>query len=124
MTFAQTLYTSLGSHSGLGALVGARIYPDVAPIGVASPYVVWSEVGNTPMNNMAGGTPDMNNYRVQIVCLALTAASARDVADQVRAAMTTASGFKALEVDYGSTDFEDGSKVFGVRVDFSVWFKS
>lgn len=124
MSLASALYDALGGHAGLGALVGARIYPDVAPMAVATPYVVWSEVGNTPMNNMAGGVPDVNNYRVQIAVLAGSALQGRNVAEQVRAAMAAASGFKALEVDYGSLDYEDGSKVFGVRVDFSVWYRS
>ena len=124
MSFAATLYNALGGHGGLSALVGARIYPDVAPMAVAVPYIVWSEVGNTPMNNMDGGVPDVNNYRVQLAVLAGSALQARNVAEQVRTAMATASGFKSLEVDYGSLDFDDGSKVFGVRVDFSVWYRN
>ena len=124
MSFAQSVYEALGGYGALGALVGARIYPDIAPMGVATPYVVWSEVGNTPMNNLSGVVPDVNNYQLQVVCLALTALQARDVADKVRAAMATASGFKSLEVSYGSADFEEGSKVFGVRVDFSIWYRS
>ena len=124
MTVAASIFNTLGGHAGLSGLVGVRIYPDVAPIGVATPYVVWSEVGNSPMNNMAGGTPDMNNYRVQVVSLAATALQARNVADQVRAAMAAATEFKSLEVDFASTDFEDGSKVYGVRVDFSIWYRS
>jgi hypothetical protein len=105
-------------------MVGARVYPDIAPMGVAAPYVVWSEIGNTPMNNLSGGVPDVNNYRVQVVCFALTALRAREVAEQVRTAMVTSTGFKALEIDYGSADFEEGSKVFGVRMDFSIWYRS
>ena len=124
MTIAASIFNTLGGHAGLAALVGVRIYPDVAPIGVAAPYVVWSEVGNSPMNNIGGGTPDMNNYRLQVVCLAATALQARNVADQVRVAMAAATEFKSLEVDFASTDFEDGSKVFGVRVDFSIWYRS
>ena len=124
MSFAAALFNALGGHAGLGALVGARIYPDVAPMGVATPYVVWSEVGNAPTNNLSGGVPDVNNYRVQLAVLGGSALQARNVAEQARAAMATAAGFKSIEVDYGSLDFDDGSKVFGVRVDFSVWYRN
>ena len=124
MTIAASIFNTLGGHAGLSALVGVRIYPDVAPIGVATPYVIWSEVGNAPMNNLSGGVPDVNNYRVQVVCLAATALQARNAADQVRAAMAAATEFKSQEVDYASADFEDGSKVYGVRADFSVWYKN
>ena len=124
MTIAASIYNTLGGYSALASLVGTRIYPDVAPIGVATPYVVWSEVGNAPMNNLSGDAPNVNNYRVQVVSLAATALQARNVAEQVRAAMATATEFKSQEVDYASADFEDGSKVYGVRADFSVWYRS
>lgn len=124
MTVASAIYDTLAGYAALGVLVGTRVYPDVAPIDVAKPYVVWSEVGNTPMNSIAGGTVDTHNYRIQVVALGLTALSARNVMEQVRAAMAAASLFKALELDYASTDFEDGSKVFGVRADFSIWYHS
>ena len=122
MSLQSALYDTLAGYAGLAALVGVRVYPDVAPIGVATPYVVWSEVGTTPMNNMAGDAPTLNNYRVQVVCLAVSALAARNVAAQARAAMQAASQFKALEIDFASADFEDGSKVYGARSDFSIWY--
>jgi hypothetical protein len=122
VTIAASLFNTLGGHAGLSTLVGARVYPDIAPMGVASPYVVWSEVGNAPQNNLSGAAPDTHNYRVQVVALAATALQARNVAAQIRLAMAAATEFKSIEVDYASTDFEEGSKVFGVRVDFSIWY--
>lgn len=122
MSLQTALYDSLAGHAGLAALVGVRVYPDVAPIGVAAPYVVWNEVGATPMNNMSGDAPSLNNYRVQVVSLGVTALQARNVAVQVRAAMQAASQFKSLEVDFASADFEDGSKIYGARSDYSIWY--
>lgn len=123
MSFAQDFYTTLAGYSGLSALVGARVYPDVAPQGVTCPYIVWSEVGNNPMTSIGGGVPDCNNYRVQVTVVALTALNAREVAEQVRAAAGAATLVKCVELDYASADFEVESKRFGVRVDLSVWHR-
>lgn len=122
MTMQASLYASLGGFAALGALVGTRIYPDIAPMGVATPYVVWSEVGATPVNGL-GGHQGLTQYRVQIVTLAGSALQARSVGEQVRAAMAAATDFKSIELDFASADFEEGSKAFGVRSDFSIWYR-
>lgn len=122
MTVQSSLFTTLGGNAALTAAVGVRIYPDVAPIGVAVPYVVWSEVGTTPYNSMAGHD-GLTQYRIQIMSFASSALRAREVAQLVRTAMAAATEFKSLEIDSASGDFEDGSKVYGMRSDFSVWYR-
>jgi hypothetical protein len=124
MSFASDFYAAFAGYAGLSALVGARVYPDVAPSTVVCPYVVWSEVGNAPMASMGDGVPDCNNYRVQLMVIALTALNAREVAEQVRAAARAATLVKCVELDYASADFEVESKRFGVRVDLSVWHRT
>jgi hypothetical protein len=124
MSFASDFYSALAGYAGLSALVGARVYPDVAPSNVVCPYVVWSEVSNSPMSNIGSGVPDSNNYRVQVMVIALTALNAREVAEQVRNAARAATTIKCVELDYASADFDVDSKRFGVRVDLSVWHRS
>jgi hypothetical protein len=123
MTIQSDLFAALGQYAGLSALVGTRIYPDVAPEDVVRPYVVWQEVATVPVNGI-DGHHSLNNYRIQIVSLDTTALRARAVAVQVRAAMAAAIAFKSIEVDFGTADFEVGSKVFGMRSDFSVWYRN
>ena len=123
MSFQADLYSTLGLYAGLSALVGTRIFVDVASSEVARPYIVWQEVSAVPVNGVDGQN-GLTNYRVQITSIAVTALQAREVAAQVRAAMAAATLFKSLEVDFASADFEVGSKVFGARSDFSVWHRN
>jgi len=124
MTIHADLYTVLAQYAGLSALVGARIYPDTVPADTLKPYCIWQEVSANPMNGL-DGRHGLTNYRVQVVSIAVTGLKAREVGEQVRNAMAAESTrFKCLEIDYGSADFEVGSKLFAVRSDFSVWHRS
>ena len=123
MSVQADIYATLGQYAGLSAMVGARIYPDVAPEGVAVPYCVWQEVSTVPINALDGHN-GLNNFRIQVVSIGVTALISRNVAAQVRAAMAAATLFKSLEVDFGSADFEVGSKMLGARSDFSLWHRN
>lgn len=127
-TLEQILFSQLGSHAGLSDLVGARIYPDVAPRGVAKPYVVWQEISGMPMVD-TDGSGGLTYYRVQISAWALSAASARAVMTQVLDAMNSAAGasprtYRSLVVEPGvrSAGFEFDTKLHGKQCDFSVKF--
>ena len=119
-TIAQDIYTTLAGYTGLSALVGAKVYPSIVPDGANASYVVWDEIATVPVNGL-DGHHGLNNYHVQVVSIAVTGEAARAVAAQVRNAMRAATLFKALEVDYGTVDFEVGSKLYGMRSDFSLW---
>lgn len=123
MSVHGDIYTTLGQHAGLSSLVGARIYIDEAVPNANAPYVVWQEVSATPVNGL-DGHQGLDEVRIQVVSLALKAVDARNVAQQVRYAMRTATLFAAREVDFASSDFEIGSKTYGFRSDFSLWWRS
>ena len=44
MSIEALIYTRLSGFAGLAALVGTRIYPNVAPQNVAAPYIVYRRV--------------------------------------------------------------------------------
>lgn len=132
MTLIQRLiFESLGGFAGLSALVGARIYPDLAPSGVARPYVVWQEIALTQANDIGGSaeTSGLSNYLIQITSWAegsgaRGATVAREVDTQVRLAMIAATGFKSLLRDARALGYEQDTKLFGNQTDFSVWVKT
>lgn len=130
MTSLQAaIFAALGQYAGLSALVGARIFPDIAPQDAGTPFVVWQEVSlQTPqdLNGFAisGG---VDNYRIQITSWATTvrgATIARNVNDQVKAAMAAATGVKALLVDSRAMPYESDTRRHGMQSDFSVWLKT
>lgn len=123
----SALFAELGGFAGLSALIGSRVYPDIAPQDVARPYVTWSEisfVGTPAIDVGTRETSGLNNYRIQITSWAVKAGTVRDVDAQVRLAMQAATRFKSLIVDARSLDYEPDTKLFGFATDFSVWLKT
>jgi len=69
----------------VSALVGIRVYPELAPEGVSMPYLVYSVVSNSP-SDAKDGTP-IDEAQVELYSVASTYLAANDLADKVRAAM-------------------------------------
>ena len=44
MSYQQDIYNAIISDSAVAALVGARVYPDVAPGNAIAPYIVYNEI--------------------------------------------------------------------------------
>lgn len=123
MSVQSDLYTTLGTHAGLAGLVGARIYPDVAPEDAIAPRVVWQEIADVPQNGIDGHN-SLDNYRIQVTSWGSSATQARAVEAQVRAAMAAATAFTNVCVDIRALGFEAETKLFGMQSDFSVWWRS
>lgn len=67
-------------------LVSTRIYPVIAPATAALPFITWRRVAVTRQQSLRGpvGTPTVN---LSLDIFAETYESARDIADQCRAAL-------------------------------------
>lgn len=126
----SAVYNALAGHAGLSALIGARVFPDVAPQNTAKPYCVWSEVSLVQANNMGGSVESggLDNYRISVTSWATAsdrgATKARETDGQVRLAMIAATGFKSLLVDSRAMGYEEDTKLHGVQSDFSIWLKN
>lgn len=124
-TLNEAVYSALSGDSALGALIGARAYPDVAPFSVAKPYVVWEEISNVPVADLDGsGGSRLAFFRVQISAYGADPDVASSVMKAVRAAMTSAGGFHCVVVEPGerSTGQDPDAHVYGRQCDFSVSF--
>lgn len=126
MSIDQAVYETLGQYAGLSALVGARIYPEVAPQDVARPYVVWQEISRTPEGDLDGtvSSSGLENVHVQVTCWATTRLSADAVRAQARLAMEAATQFKAFASALRSLGYESDTKLHGAQADFSIWWRS
>ena len=127
----SAVYAALAAHAALATQVGARVYPDEAPQGTVSPYVVWQEISLVAQGNDLGGsveTGGLSQYRVQITSWAKGsdrgATKAREVDGNVKLAMIAATGFKSLLVDSRALPYESETKFHGVQSDFSVWLRT
>jgi hypothetical protein len=85
MKVGAAIYSLLVNDSAVSAIVGTRIYPELAEEGAAAPYVVYSVVSNTP-SDTKDGTP-IDEAQLEIFSVGSTYAAANDLADKVRAAL-------------------------------------
>ena len=107
----------------LGPLVSNRAYPDVAPDGVAKPYITYQQVGGQPANFL-NGVPDQRNGRFQINVWATTRSAASALIRQVEDALRLSTTLRATTQGGAVSDYEDELNLYGARQDFSVWFQA
>ena len=85
MKVGAAIYSLLVNDSAVSAIVGTRIYPELAEEGASAPYIVYSVVSNTP-SDTKDGTP-IDEAQLEIFSVGNTYAAANDLADKVRAAL-------------------------------------
>ena len=85
MKVGAAIYSLLVNDSAVAAIVGTRIYPELAEEGASAPYIVYSVVSNTPSDTKEG-TP-IDEAQLEIFSVGNTYAAANDLADKVRAAL-------------------------------------
>jgi hypothetical protein len=107
--------------SVLERLVGGRAFPDTAPANTEAPFIVYQQVGGTPLNYLAG-VPDKKNGRFQVNVWATTrkeaAALIRKAEDDLR--LHPSLFAQTLNGALSQHDQEVG--LYGASQDFSIWF--
>lgn len=83
MRIEQALYDHLRLDAAVAALVGTRIYPDLAPQEPEPPLLVYQRI-STPRDYSQSGETGLVNPRFQITCVAKTTTQLRNLADAVR----------------------------------------
>ncbi|WP_322070983.1 DUF3168 domain-containing protein [Paraburkholderia bannensis] len=109
------------TYGAIKALASGRVYPDVAPATVVKPYIVYQGAGGVDETTF-DGADTLQNCRMQVTVWATTRAEAATLIQQVRAAMTAA---PVLGTPIGAPvpDYEDETKLFGSRQDYSIWYQ-
>lgn len=114
---------SLESHlfNTLQALVGGRVYPDLAPDKVATPYVVYQQIGGESPTFLERGLPSKRNARVQVAVWSTTRAEASAISLQAEAALVAATVFDARPIGDRTATYDPDAALRGARQDFTVW---
>lgn len=106
----------------LEPLVGGRVYANEAPEGVATPYMVYQQVGGVTIAFLEkSAMPSKKNGRFQINTWSGTKAEVAALALAVEGVLVLSTRFDAAAL--GAPIDVDGSLVdlFGQQQDFSVW---
>lgn len=88
------IYAILSNKAEITNLVGTRIYPESAPEGAAMPYIVYSVVGNSPVETK--GETVVDEAQIELFSVDRTYGSCMTLADIVRKVFDRA--------DYVNTD--------------------
>lgn len=124
-TPTEAVHTVLTGYAGLTALVSTRIYSIIAPQESAKPYLVTQKVSQLRENTMAdAGGNGVENQRCRINIYSDTLAESETAAEQVRLAFEAAASanFKAVQI-FNTDTYEDGTHLYRVIVDYSIWYR-
>ena len=108
------------TYGALQALAGGQVYPDVAPSGTAAPYIVYQSVGGVDETTF-DGLNQLQNSRMQVAVWTSSRLGTSALMQQVLSALTVA---PILGTPIGApvSEYEDDTKLFGSRLDISIWF--
>ncbi len=96
------------------------VYPDEAPMGSPFPYFVYQAVGGQDATDLDNDPDTLQNQRVQVAGWSKSKAeSIRMMQDARRALM----GAGAKPLGAPVSVYETDERVFGRRLDFSIWYR-
>ena len=107
-------------HGALKALGMGTDYPDVAPAGTTLPYFTYQAVGGQSVN-MLDDQVALQNSRIQVNAWAATRSQAVTMINAAISALC-ASPILATSIGAPVSTYEADTKLYGSRVDFSIWF--
>lgn len=123
MALDTALYSRLSGNTGVAALVGTRIYPNVATEGSAFPLIVYAIVSAVPSHLLDGTDDGLDDVLVQFDCVAEDYDSAMALTRALRAAMLDVAGgaFKAVPQNVGRMFFDNETKKHVVQLDYACF---
>jgi hypothetical protein len=83
MSLASDLYTVLTGDAGVAALIGTRLYPDVAPPGAALPRATYQFIDRHALQHFNGRVSEVLIADLQIDCWGVSSPERDSVADAI-----------------------------------------
>ena len=134
MEVGKAIFSILTGNAPVEALIGTKIFPNVARVETEFPFVIYDVTGETP-TDYKDSASSLDTTSVMVSCYAETYAGAADLAQKVRTALdrtsVTYNGVIVQSIKYdGYNDFFDldsydnsvtnGKGVFRKALDFDV----
>ena len=86
MNEGKAIYTILTEDAGVSAVVGNKVYPQIAAQGAAFPFVVYVLQDNSPSDTKSG-VSTLDEVRYDIVAAAETYATLSSLTERIRLAL-------------------------------------
>jgi len=127
------LRTALATNPTVSGLIGAKIYPVVAPGNAALPYVTWRRAG-IERSQTLGAPMGVPRVTVEYGIYAMTYEAAREIADSMRVVLDGYGGtventvVKQTSLESESDDFvtlagADLPPVYQITQSYDVWWQ-
>ena len=118
------IYEALRDFPALKAIINGRVFPAIAPAGVAAPYVVLSQVEERSQASKDGPIPA--GWGFQVACVAADNATARAASRAAKKALnwvtiTTPEGaIRCRATDEINADWDDDQQYFQIVQDYTA----
>jgi len=125
MIAGKAIYYLLTNDGPISAIVGTRVFPEIADQEQTKPYVVYSIRSNDPSDVQAAPSA-LDTASVEVNCYALSYTAAIDLSDAVRTCLDrrsgTYSGVNVQSIQYITEvmDFEEPQRLYRVMSDYEV----
>lgn len=98
-----------------------RVFPDVAPQGTATPYVVWSQYGGSAITFTEGVMADRRHCLVQVNVWGPSRAECNQLMLDIEAALVARASLQAQPIASINTMYDEDTALRGAMQDFSLW---
>lgn len=109
-------------RAALDPLVDERVYPAVAPQGCPTPYIAYQRVGGEDSSTL-DGLSLVRNARVQVAVWSASAETSTLLMDQAMAALC-GDVINGTPIGEPVDVYEEDTKLYGSRLDISIWYST
>ena len=116
------LFNWLIAHPGVMAFIGTRLFPLVAPEGVAKPFCTYQKISNARAYTFSKTSP-VSRARIQLDCWGDSYSQVKGLASEISTALEAWDSTEILTAQQQneSDGYEPDTKLFRVSVDFFIW---
>jgi len=98
-----------------------RVFPDVAPLGAATPYLTWQQLGGESLRFLDNTAPDKRNLLMQVNAWAKTRMEATVLSRQIENALCASALFIAIPEGEAISTYEDDTLLYGCIQRLSIY---
>jgi len=122
-TLGEVIRSALANDAAVVALVGTKIFPNVAPQGTLAPWIVYIEVSAVPENSFTSAVAtQLVNSRLQVDCYAKQYLEAHAIGDAVNAVLSAlATADVAIWRTLSRDLYDNDAQLHRVSTEFSAF---
>jgi len=133
----EALFTQLSGDTDITSVIRTRIFPNVAPQGSTTPFIIFNKVSES-FDHAMRVDPNISSPRFQVSSYSTSYLQARQIANTVEANLRDFSGdmgpttepvsvqrvFMEFDMDMAHRDNETFEVIHHVIQDYQIWYSS